>query len=225
MTDSTSFETIRVSVESESFEHVLESIVDGWGPKLVALTVGEDDPRIVDAWSSGSASPDGDQQQRLRRAHLVNQLLLTKDSQALIRAWLIGMNPLLGERSPASMLRDGRSDDVLVAAESHLRTGWAPSRVVATDTRYKLASADNRRAATSHGSDHFWSVRRLSSPRQRRGRVCPAQVREHAIPSYQGLLDAMHSLALSKSQRRPKTARPVASSGTPNPGRTGHFAN
>src|SRR6266478_3192579 len=49
---------------------------------------------------------------RLRLALRVAMLISRHDSKEIARAWFIGLNPQLNDRSPARLLREGEIDEV-----------------------------------------------------------------------------------------------------------------
>ncbi|MCU1419892.1 MAG: hydrolase family protein [Mycetocola sp.] len=51
------------------------------------------------------------------------QLLTTADSAAVARAWFMGMNPHLNDETPAEVLADGRTREVLAAARAFIDAG------------------------------------------------------------------------------------------------------
>lgn len=111
----------RTTVQSDINE-VARFLEETLGRALVAY-IAEVDPRTVARWSAGQAAPRGAAQQRLRNAHYIFTLLLTGDSAHTVRAWFIGMNPQLGDMSPAEALRAGKEKKVAVAARSFLEGG------------------------------------------------------------------------------------------------------
>ena len=48
---------------------------------------------------------------------------MTKEGPYTVRAWFVGLNPQLGDESPAAAVREGRTRDVLVAAKAFLAGG------------------------------------------------------------------------------------------------------
>jgi hypothetical protein len=73
------------------------------GQKLTAVMVGIEDPKAVGKWARGERAPRGEAAQRLRDAFHVATLLALGESEETVRAWLMGMNPLLEDRAPAAV--------------------------------------------------------------------------------------------------------------------------
>ena len=95
------------------------------GQKLTAYMTGVNDPKAVGKWASGQRAPRGEAERRLRDAYQIAMLISVYDSDSTTRAWLVGMNPLLGDRAPATVIAE--SDDgakqALAAAKAFLANG------------------------------------------------------------------------------------------------------
>lgn len=69
--------------------------------------------RAVWQWSDGTrtiANPDD--VGRLRIAYRAARLITEHDTHAVAQAWFQGLNPVLDDRAPALLLRDGELADV-----------------------------------------------------------------------------------------------------------------
>ena len=96
---------------------------DTLGPKLVAYMV-EKSPQTVARWADGAqAPPQPDAERRLRGAFQIVQLLVETDSRHVVRAWFIGMNPQLEDRSPAEVVATGDLRAVMAAARAFTSGG------------------------------------------------------------------------------------------------------
>ena len=86
--------------------------------RLTAFIAGVGDGKTVSRWASGEVAEIRDvwMEQRLRTAYEITQLLLTYDASQTVKAWFIGLNPQLGDVSPAEALREGRLKDALSTA-------------------------------------------------------------------------------------------------------------
>jgi hypothetical protein len=93
--------------------------------RVTAYIVGVGDGKTVARWASGEVAEirDEDVEKRLRRAYEIAQLLLRSDSPATVRAWFIGLNPQLGDISPAEAIRDGKLQEALIAARAFIAGG------------------------------------------------------------------------------------------------------
>lgn len=97
------------------------------GAKLVAYVGSVGETRAVRQWAEGQRHPSVSVERRLRLAFQVAGLLAERDDARVIQSWFQGMNPQLGDDSPARMLRDEDLDTagprVLAAARSFAAVG------------------------------------------------------------------------------------------------------
>lgn len=92
---------------------VVKDLLDLLGARLVAYIGGVKEARAAREWAGGVRDVKSEvTAQRLRYALHVALLIADVDSPAVVRAWFIGMNPELDDRSPARLLRDGDPHDV-----------------------------------------------------------------------------------------------------------------
>jgi len=82
------------------------------GLKLTAYLGSVKETRAVSEWASGSREPAAAVQRRLRLALQVADAIARVDGDEVARAWFQGLNPQLGDRSPARLLREGDLDEV-----------------------------------------------------------------------------------------------------------------
>lgn len=97
------------------------------GAKLVAYLGGVRETRVVQQWADGVRGvPDPVDERRLRIAHQVAGLLAVREPAGVVAAWFQGLNPELGDRAPARVLREDDLDLagplVLAAARSFAAT-------------------------------------------------------------------------------------------------------
>lgn len=108
------------------FADLVAQLADTIGRKLTAYVAGVKDVRAVERWMSG-AQPYGDVESRLRLTFQVVRTLLDHDPPRVIQAWLMGVNPELGDRVPLRLLRDGDlgvvAPEVLAAARAFIAGG------------------------------------------------------------------------------------------------------
>ena len=109
-----------------NFPDLVSRLADAIGRKLIAYVAGVKDVRAVDRWIGG-AQPYGDVESRLRLTFQVVRTLLDHDSRQVIQAWLMGVNPELGDRVPLRLLREGDlavvAPEVLAAARAFIAGG------------------------------------------------------------------------------------------------------
>ena len=111
---------------SLAFPELVKSLAELIGRKLTAYVAGVKDVRALDRWIEGGQSY-GDAEQRLRLTFRVVRTLLDYDSAKVVQAWLMGMNPELGDRVPLRLLREGDLNivgpEVLTAARAFIAGG------------------------------------------------------------------------------------------------------
>jgi excisionase family DNA binding protein len=93
------------------------------GARLVAYIGNVTTTSVVQAWADGKAVPDAENDARLRTAVYALGTLELRLDPVTIGTWFKGMNPILGDESPARFIRLAPPDgagDVLVAARSML---------------------------------------------------------------------------------------------------------
>jgi uncharacterized protein (DUF2384 family) len=81
-----------------------------FGTTLVALLSGASDRKQPLRWAERSAVPRMGAEQRIRAAHEALILLTSNESAAVARAWFIGTNPLLDDKTPIELLRDSENN-------------------------------------------------------------------------------------------------------------------
>ena len=86
------------------------------GDKLFGYVVSSDPSTIAD-WTAGT-EPTQDHEISLRRVFEIYLILEPRDDDATIRAWMVGMNPMLDDRAPAELMADGDFASARVAARS-----------------------------------------------------------------------------------------------------------
>ena len=85
---------------------VVSALVELLGAPLVAYIANERRTATVLAWASGDATPDERTEARLRLALHVAGAIADHDGVRIAASWLQGVDPDLGERSPARLLRE-----------------------------------------------------------------------------------------------------------------------
>ncbi len=94
-------------------------LLEGLGVAVVQAMTGAKDRSLPAQW----ARPDGPEsdaetQQRLRLAHQVWRTVAEAEGPSVALAWLVGSNPLLGDATPVTYVRDLKAVDVLGAAQA-----------------------------------------------------------------------------------------------------------
>ncbi len=106
---------------------VVAQLAEILGKNMTALLAGVKDSRTVDAWIGGREAGRKFDVERLRLALRIAKMLRGRDDKRVVQAWFMGLNPQLGDRSPARLLRDGDlltdGEEVLSAARAFLIGG------------------------------------------------------------------------------------------------------
>jgi len=89
---------------------VTRKLTDILGAQLVAYIGSVKETRAVREWSDGKRAPQGDTPYRLRFAYRVAKCIADSDGAETAQAWFQGLNPLLGNVSPAQLIRKGDLD-------------------------------------------------------------------------------------------------------------------
>ncbi len=95
------------------------------GQKLTAYAVGLADGRDIGRFARGDRSPNSSTQAALRNLKYIVDILSAEDT-GTIRNWLVGMNPMLSDRSPATLLHESSDKNrelVTAAARKFVEQG------------------------------------------------------------------------------------------------------
>jgi len=104
---------------------VASMLQDVLSQPLTAYIAGVKEGKTVHRWATGEIAVVRDvaTEQRLRAAYEITQLLLREEAPSTVRAWFIGMDPYLEDRSPAETLRAGQHKEALEAALVFIANG------------------------------------------------------------------------------------------------------
>ena len=109
-----------------AFPELVSHLANSIGRKLTAYIAGVKDVRALDRWIDGK-EPYGEAERRLRLTFQVVRTLLEHDPPKVVQAWLVGVNPELGDRVPLRLLREGDlalvAPEVLAAARAFIAGG------------------------------------------------------------------------------------------------------
>src|SRR5690554_1551871 len=78
----------------------------GLGRALVSV-IASTDVGTLASWASGAVQPAAVQERTLRDVYRVFRIVSGADSPEVARAWFMGMNPNLDDRSPAEAIAEG----------------------------------------------------------------------------------------------------------------------
>jgi hypothetical protein len=90
---------------------LLRALISKIGKKLTTYVTGVNDAKMIESWMAGEPS-SSDAEKRLRFTYQIVMTLTIQDSPAVAQAWLMGVNPELGDRVPIRLLREGKLDQV-----------------------------------------------------------------------------------------------------------------
>lgn len=103
---------------------VVSFLQDLLGRRLVAYVAGVKDAKTVSRWANGEVeSVRQESEARVRTAYEVAQLLVQFDSPRIVKAWFIGLNPQLGDISPAEAIKEGKLKEVKASARAFVAGG------------------------------------------------------------------------------------------------------
>ncbi|MHB1090530.1 MAG: helix-turn-helix domain-containing protein [Ilumatobacteraceae bacterium] len=125
MTSKTSDSSVEASADAhrrtvlESDMSIVGFLVELLGSRLTAHLT-DVDVSTVSRWKAGNSKPHPEAERRLRDAHQVARMLLTVDSDQVVRSWFIGMNPQLDDDAPLEVIAAGNTKAVIGAARSFI---------------------------------------------------------------------------------------------------------
>lgn len=92
---------------------------DALGAKLMAYVAGVQSTTNVRAWAEGQQEPTGT---ILARLDVVSEIMrwANRDSAGVFQAWMMGMNPLLGDNAPACMIRSAMTEAQLESVRTRV---------------------------------------------------------------------------------------------------------
>lgn len=93
------------------------------GATVVAALAGSKDSKAPYRWAKDT-TPQAEAEERIRTGHRIWMFIADAESDHVARAWFMGSNPALGETSPVLALREGRSREVVEAAEAFVDDAW-----------------------------------------------------------------------------------------------------
>jgi hypothetical protein len=88
--------------------------------RLTAYIAGVDNGKTVSRWASGEITEIRDYrvERRLRTAYEIAQILMRADSAQTVKAWFIGLNPQIGDVSPAEAIHEDLLKESMQAARA-----------------------------------------------------------------------------------------------------------
>ena len=108
------------------FDEIARYLQDLLSRRLTAVIAGVKDGKTIARWAAGETSDvrGPEKERRLRTAYQIAYMLLqSSDSPQTEKAWFMGLNPQLGDTSPAEAIREDRLQDALAAARAFVAGG------------------------------------------------------------------------------------------------------
>jgi hypothetical protein len=121
MTVASQHEIAHRALVNTPFQDIVKSLSESLGKSLVAYLAGVE-AKTVSRWCDGSTARPA-AEKRVMTAFQVVKLLGAQDCEHTVRAWFIGLNPQLGDVSPAQALRDDKLREVVIAAKAFVAGG------------------------------------------------------------------------------------------------------
>jgi hypothetical protein len=91
------------------------------GPTLVAAATGSKDRKLPIKWAKADGPrPGNDFERRLRLMSRTWSTVMAHEGAHVARAWFIGANPFLEERTPLTAIRDDAAADIGRAVQSFI---------------------------------------------------------------------------------------------------------
>ena len=107
-----------------SIHQVVRDLNASLGPTIVATLAGSKDRKLPFRWAKDDGpEPRVDASRRLTFAHRQWAILAAADGEQIARQWFIGGNPMLGEDTPITAIREDRHSDVADAVRSFISGG------------------------------------------------------------------------------------------------------
>jgi hypothetical protein len=108
------------------FPKLITELTTILGKKLTAYIASVKDTRAIERWMAGSEPYKG-VDERLRLAYRLAKMISDHEGPRVVQAWFTGLNPELGDRVPARLLREGNVEtvgpDILGAGRAFLAGG------------------------------------------------------------------------------------------------------
>lgn len=121
MTDTANDLAIYNEAARMNSQQLVAALCDLLGQKLVAHLGRVRETRAVRQWAHGTRTLSNNADlERLRIAYRAARLIAQKDGATVAQTWFQGLNPLLDDKTPAALLREGElgeaGPEVLAAA-------------------------------------------------------------------------------------------------------------
>ncbi len=106
-----------IPLRERPIEEVAGVLQDVLGQALVAYAIDERIPQRLGAFVNSEEMPTEEAEKVMRDLAEVLEVLRERDSDDVVRAVMIGMNPMLDEQAPIELIHNGESDRVVTARD------------------------------------------------------------------------------------------------------------
>lgn len=122
---SSAIEAHRKAVNAD-LKTIASTLIEVLGRPITAGIVGIRNPKTISRWASGEVTSVRDRwsEERLLATYQVVDLILDEFGPETVRAFMLGMNPVLNDEAPAIALRDGDFKGAMDAARNLIAGGY-----------------------------------------------------------------------------------------------------
>jgi hypothetical protein len=103
-----------VELSADELAYELQAVL---GQKLVAFAVGDRHPKTIGRYARRERQPDDQTHRRLIDLYTIVGVLETGMRRPAVKSWMLGANPHLRSHAPIEVFHDGRTTDVMRAAQ------------------------------------------------------------------------------------------------------------
>jgi hypothetical protein len=97
-------ESAVATAKAKPINEIADKLQNDLGQQLSAFGVGIRDPRLIGRYARGEAVPSREVDTRLRDLHAISEVILTRHSSNVLRAWMLGSNDLLEDAAPIEVI-------------------------------------------------------------------------------------------------------------------------
>jgi hypothetical protein len=117
MTVQQAFESAHHSATELSAGELASELQAVLGQKLVAFALGDRHPKTIGRYARDDRQPDDQTHRRLVDLYTIVGVLQGGMRRQSVKSWMLGANPHLRAKAPIEVFHDGRTSDVMRAAQ------------------------------------------------------------------------------------------------------------
>jgi hypothetical protein len=107
---------------TQSLDVIASELQDVLGQRVVAYAIGDRHPKTIGRYARGERTKiDHITEKRLIDMYTALRVLAGPLKPRTARSWMLGANPLLNGMSPIEVIHEGRTAEVIGAAETFVR--------------------------------------------------------------------------------------------------------